>query len=372
FNVPLGQGKYLPHTNTRYVQTKLELSTVLEHVYDYNGETVSKVKHQLSPFLTLSYIPWFSQDSMHPFQQQVNNRTEGLFDQYDIVPQTNSTNFLRYPQGKSIYYGFNSSLVRKMRSLDEMPKAYPYDLVQTAKPKKYPAPLNRKDELATEHQQLWDKYDPHYEQFDEIWDVNVSQAFDFLDAKRHAEDTKRAFSYLLAKSSFHIPHFRHDFEYRFFPRAVPSATETDPTPEARKNKSNFTTSLTWEWEHLTNLRKTRSFVRSMDLNFSSTSFPTYSRTIGGDIIWSINDFVGLKSGYNYDLMAKRQNSWNAMTQITHPSECWGLAFSYDWNQYRQPNKGEVGFQLLLNLMGTGFTGFSRSDSNSSAGVFGGG
>lgn len=370
FAVPVGGGKNLPHTYTRYVQTKLETSTVLEKVYEYDGKEVSRVKHQLSPFVTLSYIPWISQDQSHPFQQQVNNRPEGLFDQYDAVPVTNSTSFLRYPQGKSVYYGFNSRVIRKMKNLSEIPREYPYDLLPAAKPRKYPSPQNRKEELSIASEQLWEKYNPHYEEYQEIWNLNVSQAFDFIDAKRHADDPKRAFSYLLAKSAFSIPFFRHDFEYKFFPRILPPVAPGAPFPEPLHNKHIFTTGLTWEWIHLANLRKTRSFIRSISLNYSNSSQPNPSRSASTNLVWSVNDFVGFKAGYGYDLMASKQQAWDALAQVTHPSECWGLAFRYNWNRYRSPNKGEVGFELLLNLMGTGFTGFNREGG--SGGVFGGG
>lgn len=358
FSAPTGPGKRLPSTFTRYVQTKVEASTVLQRTYEYDGATVSRLNHQLSPFLTFSYIPWIDQSSDHPFQKQLSSRTEGLFDQYDIVPLTNSTSFLRYPQGKSIYYGFNSRLVRKMRNLEEIPRAYPYDLLPPPKAKKYPTPYNRKAELANERAELWDKYGPRYADYQEIWNVNVSQAFDFIDAKRHSNDTKRAFSYLLTKSSFRIPRLSHNLEYRFYPRVLPTPTLALPNPQPLHNKHFFTTDLTWEWVRLTNLRNTRSFVRSINLGYTNTSQPTASRSANTNVLWSINDFVGTKISYGFDLLTHKQQNWNALMQFAHSSECWGVAFKYDWNRDRGPHRGEVGAELLLNLMGTGFNGFS--------------
>lgn len=365
FNVPVGPGQTLRHTFNRYVQTKLEASTVLERVYDYDGEKVSKVKHQLQPFMTFSYIPWMDQNNDHPFQQQVAKRTtEGIFDQYDVIPVTNSTSFLRYPQGKSVYYGFNSRLIRKMKTLEEIPRAYPYDLLPATKPKKkYPAPRNYKEELGIERDQLWDQYNPRYDVYEEIWNVQVSQAFDFKDAKYHADDPKRAFSYLLARSSFSIPHFSHYFEYKYFPRILPPATTlTSPVASPLHNKHFFTTRVAWDWVSRTNYRGTRSFIRSMGLSYSNNSQPTPGRSAGVDFTWSVNDFVSFKGNYNYDLLTHKQLLWSTSAKLTHPSECWGLGVKYDWDGNRSPKRGEVGFELLLNLMGTGFSGFSRDGS----------
>jgi hypothetical protein len=75
--------------------------------------------------------------------------------------------------------------------------------------------------------------------------------------------------------------------------------------------------------------------------------------------------------YQFDLLADSQLQWTALTQLTHPSECWGLAFRYDWLGSRKPVRHEMGLELLLNLTGTGFMGFSQGGSSGESGVFGG-
>jgi LPS-assembly protein len=379
FSVPINQGN-VPSTETRYVQAKLEASTVIERVFNYDGVNVSRVKHQLTPFLTFSSIPWISQGiTGHPFNGANGqlDKPAGLFDQYDIVPLTNDTNFLRYPQGKSIYYGFTSRLIRKLRSDQERgPRVYPFDLVKE-KPKEYPKPLNRKMELANERQQLWDKYDPRYGEYQEIWTVNVTQAYDFKNAERRnlfgEVDRKRAFSYVLAKSDLNVDQFGHNLEYRFFPRIVNRTLNAGGVPTGEtvfSNKHFVSTSATWYITRLTNLRATRSFVRSISGNFTIAPLPNPSRTVGGSLDWSFNDFLNLKLNYAYDLFSKHQTSWGAQTTLTHHSECWGVLFRYDWLRNRQ-KQSEVGFELLLNLMGTGFLGSSTMQGGGPAGVFGG-
>ncbi len=369
FNLPPNNPK-LGATSTRYFQLKLDTSTTFERVFNYDGQKVSKVKHQMQPFVNFSFIPKVHLDKDHLFQRQLTY-ADGLFDQYDIVPETNSTNFLRFPQGRSVFYGFNSRLIRKMKSQEELPRSYPYDLLPARKPKVYPRPFNRKQELEIEYERLWDNYDPHYDRYQEIWTLNVAQAFDFLELQNQQKqpgggDSARAFSYLLAKSHFALDEsFSHDLEYRFYPRAVVRAE--DKPEEIFKGQHWVSTSLTWYWKKLQNLRKTRTFERSISLNYTyKDHLPTESRTVGGTLSWSLNDFVMQRLSYSYDLYYQSQLSWSANTILTHPSECWGVSLRYEWARHLNPKNAQLGFEVLLNLTGTGFLGQDNKD-----GIFGG-
>lgn len=354
-------------TATSYFHLKLDTSTTFERVYNYDGEKVSRLKHQLTPFVNFSYIPKVHSNPRHPFQRQISF-SDGPFDQYDVVPLTNSTNFLRFPQGKSVYYGFTSRLIRKLKTEEEMPRSYPYDLLPARKPKEYPKPLNRKQELATEQDKLWDEFNPHYDRYQEIWNLNVAQAFDFLDAQNYPKDKTWAFSYLLAKSSFALDDkFAHNLEYRYYPRAL--LREENKLEERFRNQHWVTTDLTWYWQRLQNLRKTRSFQRSVSLRYTYRDhLPSESRTVGGTLDWSFNDFLNLRLTESFDIYERRHVSWGAVATITHPSECWGLLLRYDWERARLENS-DFGFQVLINLDGSGF--FGAAGSNDRPGILGG-
>jgi LptD protein/OstA-like protein len=390
YDFSLPSGSNVGPTTTQYLQWQVEASTTLRRVYDYNGEKVTKLEHQLTPFMTFSNIPWINNDSTHPFQQQLK-LPNGSFDEFDIVPMSNDSDFLRIPQGKSFYYGVTSRLIRKLRRPDETPRPYPFDLLPTKAPKVYPTPLNRKQELSTERERLFDEDNPHYENYQEIWNVNMAQAFDFKEAQAHQDDKLRAFSYFMTKSSFNIENFSHDLEYRFYPRMVRNnqllpgqttlqAPASGLIEEKYDDRHWVTTSLTWYWTKLMNLRKTRLFERSLKFNFTATPKldPSGgSRSIGGTLSWSFNDFVNLKLQHSYDLLTLHTVDWGAVATVTHPSECWGLILRYDWNRSRgtsgtnsKPN--ELGFELLLNLTGTGFMNAnSVGKDNNGSGVFGG-
>lgn len=359
-------------TSTNYLRAKFDVSTVVERVYDYDGEKISKVKHQLIPFVSASYIPSVENDPSHPFQKQVKI-SDGPFDQYDVVPLTNSTNFLRFPQGKSLYYGFNSRLVKKRKRPEDIPRAYPYDLIPPARPKTYPTPYNRKQELSIEAQRLWDQYDPRYDLYQEFWTFSASQAYDFLEAHDHASDPRRAFSYALAKSALNLDdNFIHGMEYRYYPALVTRPTNAT-SDLVYHDVQTFTNSLTWYWKRLQNLRRTRFFERSIAVHatLNGDGYPQAGRSVGGDLTWSFNDFASVHGKYEWDINARKQNEWAVNALLSHPSECWGLAFHWDWKRTRGDKVGDLGFQVLLNLDGSGFIGKKNGD-NTGTSVFGGG
>jgi LPS-assembly protein len=379
FNVPTAGGGSVANTATRYLEAKVELSTTLQKSYAINSEKWSKLQHQVSPFLTLSNIPWLQQgQGDHPFNGPGGQieRPYGLFDQYDRVPYSDTQDFIRQPEGKSIYYGFTSRLIRKKRAPEEMaPRAYPYDLVP-AKAKTYPKPLNRKQELQTERDRLYDAFSPRYGDYQEIWNMSVSQAYDFK-ARGTGSDQASPFGYLLAKSSFNLDNvFSHDIEYRYFPRIAKQnfdATGGLSSTEYLRNKHFLSTSLTWYMSYFTNARQTRSFVRSMSAYFTVGSEPNPSRNVRTIVNWSFNDLVSARVDYAFDLRAKSQLDWSSSLVLTHPSECWGVLANYNWIKNRATRKGEVGLQLLLNLLGTGFLGNNQTNGTgpvAPGGVFG--
>ncbi|MBI0320630.1 hypothetical protein JBF12_48335 [Streptomyces javensis] len=93
--------------------------------------------------------------------------------------------------------------------------------------------------------------------------------------------------------------------------------------------------------------------------------------MGGTLTWSFNDFVGFWFKYDWDLNAKQQTDWALNVLLTHPSECWGLALHWDWLGSRQPNYGEVGFQILINLDGSGYLGTKGAQGPGGGTLFGG-
>lgn len=372
FSLPT-ENDNLSSTSKRYLLTKLEASTVLERVYQYDGKKVNRFQHQIIPNVTYSYIPWIDEKATHPFTQQLK-RDGGLFDQFDIIPVTNSTNFLRLPLGSAIYYGFTSRIVRHFRSPEETPRAYPYDILPK-KEKVYPTPQNRKEELATERVMAWDQFGPRYGDYEEVWDFSVSQAYDFKEAANEAHkpdgDKKRAFSFLLAKSNLSIDDFSNTIEYKYFPRIVAPVTAQNPIPTIYKNQHSITTHTTWYLSNLKNIRGTRSFVRAFNFDFTNIGYPNPSRTIGGSVDWSMNDFFSLHYAQSWDLLTheRRLLSRTVKAIYNSPSECWQIGVRYGQNK---TTGVEFGVDLGVNLLGTGYVGVNQAGrGGSSGGIFGG-
>jgi hypothetical protein len=304
----------------------------------------------------------------HPFEQQVK-LAGGAFDQYDVVPLTNSTDFERFPQGKSLYYGFDSRMIKKKKRPEDIPRAYPYDLLPAAKAKTYATPFNRKEENVIEAEKLWDQFNPRYDLYQEFWTLNVAQAFDFIEKRDNADDPKRAFSYLIAKSSLNLnDQFSNNLEYRYYPFA--ERRDASGLEQTFHDTQTFNTSFTWYWKRLPNLRRTHFFQRSISATAGLNGQPNPGQSVGTTLTWSFNDYFTVQGKDDWDIRAHTLNDWALNAVLTHPSECWGLAFHWDWNRSRSPNPGEVGFQVLLNLDGTGFLGKGAGGS-SPANFFGG-
>jgi lipopolysaccharide assembly outer membrane protein LptD (OstA) len=356
-------------TSLNYLRAKVSVSTTIERVYEVDSETVSRVEHQIAPFVTASFIPKVNYDNdRHPFEQQVK-LAGGAFDQYDVVPLTNSTDFERFPQGKSLYYGFDSRMIKKKKRPEDIPRAYPYDLLPAAKAKTYATPFNRKEENVIEAEKLWDQFNPRYDLYQEFWTLNVAQAFDFIEKRDNADDPKRAFSYLIAKSSLNLnDQFSNNLEYRYYPFA--ERRDASGLEQTFHDTQTFNTSFTWYWKRLPNLRRTHFFQRSISATAGLNGQPNPGQSVGTTLTWSFNDYFTVQGKDDWDIRAHTLNDWALNAVLTHPSECWGLAFHWDWNRSRSPNPGEVGFQVLLNLDGTGFLGKGAGGS-SPANFFGG-
>lgn len=358
FSLPTANERFT-NTERRYLLTSLETSTVLEKVYNYDGERISKVKHQVSPFVTYNYIPWLREDPTHPFTAQLR-RDGGLFDQYDIVPVSNSTSFLRLPLGNAISYGIVTRLIRKRRTTEEMPRAYPYDLLPTPL-KVYPQAQNKKQEVRIASDKRWDAEGPRYDAYEQVWDMTVSQAYDVHEARR-AVDRKRAFSLLLVRSNLNIDDFSNVIEYKYFPRAI--VKDAAGVESVFNNKHSFTISTTWWIKKLQNSTGTLFFTRKLAFGFTNTSWPTPSRQVSGEVSWSLNDFFNVSYLRTHDLISRQKLEEAIRGVYSSPSECWQLGLRYT----RTKNAGrEVALDLGVNLLGNGYVGLNQLPNQAAGG-----
>lgn len=358
FGLPSDREK-ISFTQRQYLVARLETSTVLEKIYNRDNEEVSKTKHQIIPKISYSYVPWQRQDNSHPFSSQIE-RTGGAFDQFDIVPITNSTNFLRLPLGNSITYGLRSSLINKQKRDDEIVKPFPFDF-RRLEPKKYGDPVNKRTELGIEQDKLWDQVGPAYGIYQKFWDFSVDQAYDIKEAhiQRNMEngDRPRAFSRLLARSNLGFKKFGNTTEYTYYPRLV------NLNKEVFGNVSTINTSFSWTLESLANSRGTLFFKRAFNLSFSNINRPTPSRNITGSVFWSINDFLAVERGETWDLLKGKGINNSTRLIYNSASECWQIGFRLS-KSYNLPAEFSIDFGV--NLFGVGYTGLNQINNQGSA------
>ncbi len=366
YTFPMPANSHLSDTSIRYLLTKVEASTVIERVYDYNGTQVNRIQHQLQPTLTYSYIPWINQDSNHPFSKQLL-QSGGAFDEYDIVPVSNSSDYLRIPEGNSIQYGLHSRLIRHMRNTDETMKAYPYD-TWVKKDKQYPTPENKKEELQIERDRAWDKYGPNYSEYQDIWDVSVAQAFDFKEIHQSSETTS-PFSFLLARSDLNVDDLSNTLEYKYYPRVLLSPAYPATVGQQLSNRYTFSTSSTWYINKMANIHGTRSFVRSLSLSYSDSTLGSASRGIGGSVYWSFNDYFAIGYSKSLDLISHNQLNQLVRAVFSSPSECWALGVHYS----EDINTGTYfGIDIGVNLFGTGYVGVNKMGGSGASNFTGSG
>ena len=159
-----------------HLLSQVRISTALEKIYNLNGPLYSKLKHQISPFISYSNVFWRKDSPDHPFTQQIEHGG-GVFDEMDRTPITYSRDNVREPLGNAISYGFTSRLIRKRREEKHI-SFYPYDLTKTIE-KKYPKPQNMAQEIQIVKQRHWDKNAPDYSLYKEVWLLAVNQSYDF-------------------------------------------------------------------------------------------------------------------------------------------------------------------------------------------------
>lgn len=370
YNFPLPQlNSSVQKTQRQYAVARLETSTVLDHVFDYDSDVIGKIKHQIIPKVTYTYIPWRREDASHPFIQQLDS-PGGPFDQFDVVPLTNSTNFLRLPLGNALSYGFTSHLISKRKKEEEIVLPYPYD-VRSLEPKKYGKPVNKQSESEIEREKLWDMYGPSYDLYNRFWDFSVDQAYDFKERamagrandqeKREgapAADKTRAFSRLLAVSNLSLSQFSNSTEYTYWPRQIQGLS-------VYKQVHSVSTSNAWTFKNISNSRGTLFFKRALSLGYTTINRPSPSKSITTSLFWSLNDYFSVEHNHSFNLMSGKDQSYMSRIIFSSPSECWQIALRHNWD-YSKP--GLIAIDFGINLFGSGYTGLGQAATQTSGAV----
>lgn len=351
--------------SSRYVRGRAQLLTSLDRVYYAPADSKAEAyKHQITPILGYSNIPWFQETKGHPFNYQAL-QPGGIFDQFDTIPMRNRLDYLREPVGNAVNVAIYSRLVRKSRTAEKNSWVYPYDFV-VPKEKEYPKPYNKKQEVLYEKNRLWDEFGPDYRAYKTIWLATVEQSYDIRESKRVllSGDRPRApFSPLLFRSILSLDDLSNYVEYQYKPYGRYLQSEN-------RYKSQHDLRVTGEWtlKSLVNSRGTLFFKRSIKAGFNIVTAPNPSRSVEAGFTWSFNDYFTVGYYNSYDILNKKRIEETISSIYNSPSECWQLKLNYT----QKPIGTDFSIDLALNLMGSGYVGFGQAPgSGATSAGFGG-
>lgn len=335
-NESLNLDKY----SNEYLLFRTELSTILERIYDTNGEKVEKLKHQISPFITYNRVPWVKDDATHPFKYQLRQEG-GAFDSFDLIPlHTSRYNLSGDALKNSITYGVISRLIQKRKVPLRKEVKGPKDLVAPYRGYKHLRPQNRKEELAMQALLRWEMERPFYRAYHYAWIFSLEQAYDFSQDVEE-EEPGTPFSPLLLRSELELENFSNYIEYQYKPYGVLLKDE-DKYEGWHELKFN----INWSWEKYENFRETLFFNRGIDVFLDIVTGPIKTRNAGLGFHWSFNDYFSWHYNVDYDLLVKRKKTDSVFISYYSPSECWDLRLGYRYDRERGYS---IGFDFGLSL-----------------------
>lgn len=346
----------VPTLHSRYLLGRVQLSSTFERVFSMpESSIVEKLKHQITPILTYSNVPWSEESKSHPFIQQIS-QPGGSFDQFDIIQAGNRPDFLREPIGNSVSLGIFSRLIRKRR-VEEVNFVYPYTFL-TPKQIEYPDPENRKQEEFMARSRLFDQYQPRYANYRQVWLVTLNQALDLKEVRRKplvGERPQAPFSPLLLRSVVSLENFSKYLEYQYKPYGKYLDREN-----AYRRQHDLRVFGEWTLKSLTNPRGTLFFKRSLNSSFTMVTSPNPARVLGLGFTWSFNDYLSVSYLRDFDLINRRRKLREMVsTTYNSPSECWQLRLRYE---QRREVGTDFGVDLALNLMGSGYLGLGGGNA----------
>lgn len=300
----------LPNLSRGYLLFQTEVGTQFEKIYDWPDPDMPKIKHTLRPTLTYSYIPYILQPD-HPFLRQIDHRSGYNFDNSDIVPiDASKENLVNYfePLGNSISYGLNTQVIRRIGAMDN-PSA------------RYETALS----------------------------VSAGQSLNFREFDRPSEE-RAPFSRFYALSTLSLDRLRWSLDYYYYPHLdvlLPG------TPENERSPHWLSTRLTYIFER--GLRQEiLTFDRSITagLTRSKISGKTFDLSLSGK--YSINDYFLPGAEIVWNAVKHEVKNWQVNATYQPPSMCWRVSAYYAESVDR---KGyDIGFDLMFNLTGGGFSG----------------
>lgn len=260
----------------------------------------NSVKHKIRPSLLYSVIPYINSDDSHPFNKQLT-KSGYQFDQQDIVPVTNENQVYFVPLGHSVTAQVGNKFILKS---DESPYTYK-----------------------------------------KVVDITSGQSFNIIEMKKSAVDRK-PLSRFFTLASVDTVRVTTNMEYYYYPYAKASTYSIG---------SNYIIAKY--------TKRLLAFERSIGINYSYNQVTTHTHSIGGNILYSLNDYFQALGGTSYQFPMALNSainpgiilSINAGLVYQSPSQCYKLVllgsqtFGRGW---------DVTFNIPVNLSGSTYTSFA--------------
>ncbi len=260
------------------------------------------VKHKIRPSLQYSVIPFIHSDDDHPFNKQIT-KSGYQFDQYDIVPVTNDNQVYFTPLGHSITAQLGNKFILKSSENEEAKK------------------------------------------YRKVVDINSGQTYNLVELKKSPIDRK-PLSRFFTLASIDTVRVTSNIEYYYYHYS---------------KASTFNISSSYVFAKYT--KRLLSFERSIGINYSYNQVTTHTHSIGGNIMYSFNDYFQVLGGTSYQFPMELNSainpgiilSINSGLVYQSPSQCYKLVllgsqtFGRGW---------DVTFNIPVNLSGSTYTSFA--------------
>lgn len=286
-----------------YLVAQTDLSTTIERVYS------DSVKHKFTPSIKYSRIPFVTQDTSHPFIEQIKV-LGNQFDDSDIVPITAQSQTYFVPLGNSLSYRLGNKFILKN--------------------------------------------DSETQDYRKVLDLTAGQSINFIELRDNPGD-REPFSRFFTTLMVDTKRLQASGEYFYYPY---------------QRASTYT--LTTNYIFARYQRRLLSFLRTVGLSYSYNQVTTHSHSLGANIVWSLNDYWGVQGGLQYQFPMGLQSyvspglvvTANVGMMFQSPSQCYRVVVLGTRNLI---NGWAFSVNVPINLTGEGFLNVSDAGGGGSGG-----
>lgn len=313
-----------------YVQFQVDLTTQLERVFPTSDPAKPRRKHLIRPLLSYSIIPQsFIHADPHPFQTQIQRasaagRTGYQFDNLDIVPLDASPEATQYftPLGNSLTYGFTTQLIER-QGIDGDPDASYRRLIELSAGQSV-----------------------NFREYQNFRVDNPARA-------RDPQPLTRFFGSLLTTTS--DGRYSWNSNYYYYPYI--QGIRHQLTTEAQMVIERGAHQRILSFDRSLLVRYSWNRVGCVDHRLPDGRPCGSTSDLETVINYSLSDYILPSASTSFDFLTNRWLGAGVNLVFQSPSQCWKFSVGMTYTRGQLLNWG---FDLSLNLTGSGFGGASEA------------